>query len=62
MLYPYNDRIPSMGTNVVIIYKYLKKKTSRAVPYHTGSFLVFKRLAHKYPANAKLIGKTAVLH
>ena len=26
MLYPYNDRIPSMGTNVVIIYKYLKKK------------------------------------
>lgn len=30
--------------------------------YHAGSFLVFKRLTHKYPAYAKLIGKTAVLH
>ena len=60
MLYPYNDRIPSMGTNVVIIYKYLKKNFPHSTILY-GKFY-FKKLTEKHPANAKLIGKTAVLH
>ena len=42
MLYPYNDRIPSMGTNVVIIYKYLKKNSPYSMVLY-GEFY-FKKL------------------
>ena len=59
---PFND---SVGNYDMIISKnnlqiFEKKSLCSIIPH--GDFLVFKRLAHKYPANAKFISKTAVLH